>query len=144
MYAINSRIYKIALFYLLSFVLIYCTTAYHSLSLIVICYHSLPSAATRRVSLSFVVTQFMTCCHSLWLVVTLVVIRCATLVVRCHSLSFVAPLVVIRCHSLSIDVPLICLFINDRWAAMLRNTYFCKTPSEMAASVRSLNSNIKI
>ena len=33
-------------------------------------------------------------CHSLSLVVPLVVIRC-------HLLSFVAPLVVIRCHSLS-------------------------------------------
>ena len=29
---------------------------------------------------------------------------------RCHSL----PLVAIRCHSLSLDVPLVCLFINDR------------------------------
>ena len=86
-YAINSRIYKIALFYLLSFVLIYCTTASHSLSLIVICYHSLPSAATRR--------------HSLWLVVTLVVIRCAT---RCRSLSLTVIRCTTRCHSLSLVV----------------------------------------
>ena len=36
---------------------------------------------------------------------------------RCHSLynslSFVVPFVVIRYHSLSIDVPHVCLFIND-------------------------------
>ena len=48
--------------------------------------------------LSFVVTRCATRCHSLSLVVTL-----------CHSLS----LVVIRCHSLSLDVPFVCLFIND-------------------------------
>ena len=34
-----------------------------------------------------------------------------------HLLSFVVPLIVIRCttrcHSLSLDVPLVCLFIND-------------------------------
>ena len=100
-YAISSRIYKIALFYLLSFVLIYCTTASHSLSLIVICYHSLPSAATCHVSLSFVVTQFITRCHSLWLVVTLVVIRCAT---RCRSLSLIVIRCTTRCHSLSLVV----------------------------------------
>ena len=48
----------------------------------------------------------VTRCHSFSFVVT----RCTT---RCHSLS----LVVIRCHSLyhslSLDVPLVCLFIND-------------------------------
>ena len=36
---------------------------------------------------------------------------------RCHSLyhsySLLESLVVIRCHSLSLDVPLVCLFIND-------------------------------
>ena len=79
--------HKITLFYLLSFVFIYHSLSCHSLSLIVIfCY-----------SLSFVVT----CCHSLLFVVTC----CAT---RCHSLSLVVPLVVIRCtsrcHSLSFNV----------------------------------------
>ena len=62
----------------LLFAFIRCTTRCHS------CYHSL----------SFVVIR----CHSLSLVVPLVVTRCTT---RCHSLSFVVPLVVIGCRSLS-------------------------------------------
>ena len=59
-------------------------------------------------------------CHSLPLVVTLrhslslAVICCAT---RSHSLYNSLSLVAIRCqslyHSLSLDVPLVCLFIND-------------------------------
>ena len=67
-------------------VFIRCFLVYHSFSLVVICYTTL--------------------CHSLSFVVT----RCST---RCHSLS----LFVIGCHSLyqslSLDVPLVCLFIND-------------------------------
>ena len=69
-----------------------CTTCCHLLSLIVIGCNSLP----------FVVTRCTTRCHSLSLVVT----RCTT---HCHSLS----LVFTRCHSLSLDVPLVCFFIND-------------------------------
>ena len=38
-------------------------------------------------------------------------------VTHCHSLSLVVPLVVIRCtprwHSLSLDVPIVCFFINN-------------------------------
>ena len=49
---------------------------------------------------------FTICCHSLSLIA-----------ICCHSLPFVVPLVVICCHSLyhslSLDVPLVCLFIND-------------------------------
>ena len=48
----------------------------------------------------------VTYCHSLSLVVLLVVTRCHLLY---HSLSFV----VSRCQSLSLVVPLVCLFIND-------------------------------
>ena len=63
---------------------------------------------------------FVTRCHSLSLVVPLVVIRCTT---RGHSLYHLLyhllSLVVIRCHSLyyslSLDVLLVCLFINDRF-----------------------------
>ena len=66
-------------------------------------YHSLSFLVTRCHYLSFVVTR----CHSLSLVVPLVVIRC-------HSLSFVATRFITRCHSLSLDVPLVCLFINDQ------------------------------
>ena len=80
----------------LSFVVTCCTTCCHSLSFIVICCHSLYQ------SLPFVII----CYHSLSFVVT----RCTT---RCHSLSLVVPLVVIRCHSLSLNVPLVYLFIND-------------------------------
>ena len=49
--------------------------------------------STRCHSLSFVVTR----CHSLY-----------------HSMSLVVLLAAIRCPSLSLDVPLVCLFINDR------------------------------
>ena len=79
-----------------------CTTFRHSLSVIVICCHSL----------SFVVTRFATCCHSLSFIVicchslSFVATRCTTF---CHSLSLVA----IRCHSLLLDVNVVCLFIND-------------------------------
>ena len=61
-------------------------------------------------SLSFFITR----CHSLSLVVSLVFIRCTT---RCHSSS----LVVFRCHSLYhllslvvFRLSLVCLFINDQ------------------------------
>ena len=84
-------------------------------------------------SLTFVVTRCTTRCHSLSLFATLchslslVVIRCHSLyhsslvvplvVIRCHSLYHSLSLVVIRCHSLyhslSLDVPLVCLFINE-------------------------------
>ena len=68
----------------------------HSLSLIAICCHSLPLV------LLLVVTLYHLLHHSLSLVV-----------IRCHSLYHSLSLVVIRCHSLSLDVPLVCLFIND-------------------------------
>ena len=48
--------------------------------------------------------------HSLSLV-SLVAIRCTT---RCHSFSFVVTRCTTRFHSLSLDVLLVCLFINDR------------------------------
>ena len=91
-------------------VFIRCTTFCHSLSLIVICCHSLPLVVIRchslYHSLSFVVPLVVIRCHSLSFVVT----RCTT---RCHSLSFVVTRCTTRCHSLSLDVPLVCLFIND-------------------------------
>ena len=65
------------------------TTRCHSLSLVVICCHSLSFVVTRCHLLSLVVIP----CHSLSFVVT----RCLLLY---HLLSLVAPLVVIRCHSL--------------------------------------------
>ena len=97
-------------------------TRCHSLSLVV------PLVATCCRSLSFVFTRCTTLCHSLSLVEPLVITRCTT---RCHSLSLVVPLVVTRCHSLWLDVPLVCLFINDptelflfHWTVILFNFAF--------------------
>ena len=76
--------------------------------------------------------EMVTRCHSLVLVVRFVVILCHSLslfviychllslvAIRCHSLYHSLLLVVIRCHSLyhwlSLDVPLVCLFINDHY-----------------------------
>ena len=63
----------------LTFAVTRCTTRCHSLSLVVIFFHSLSLVVTR--------------CNSLY--------RCTT---RCHSLSFVVPLVGTRCHSLPLVV----------------------------------------
>ena len=86
---------KIALFYLFSFVFVYCTSPCHSLSLIVIYYHSLSFVVTPCPSLSLGVTRFITRCHSLSIDVTLAVIRCTT---RCHSLYHSLSFPVTRCH----------------------------------------------
>ena len=72
----------------------------------------LAEMVTRCHSLSFVVPLVVTRCHSLSLVVPLVVIRC-------HSLSFVVTRCTTRCHSLSLDVPLVCLLINDLTTATI-------------------------
>ena len=107
---------KIFLIYLLSLVFSCCTTPCHSLSLIEIfitrCHWLV---VTGCLSLPFVVTWFITHYHSLSLVVTC----CHSL---CHRLSFVVTryhslyhsMSFVR-HELSLDVPLICLFINDRF-----------------------------
>ena len=74
-------------------------------------------------SLSLDVTRCITRCHSLSLVAPLVVIRC-------HSLYYSLSLVVIRCHLLSLDVPLVCLFINDRFLIEISVQYaqdICKS-----------------
>ena len=74
---------------------------------------SLAKITTRCHFLSFDVTG----CHSLSLAVPLVVIRWHCCTTHCHSLSFVVTRCTTRCHSLyhslSLDVPLICLFINN-------------------------------
>ena len=73
-------------------------------------------AVIRCYSVSLVVTR----CHSLSLVATrfyLLYHLLSLVVIRCYSLPLVLPLVVIRrhslYHSLLLDVPLVCLFIND-------------------------------
>ena len=79
---------------------------YHFLSLAVNHCHLLslvvPLVVTRCTTCCHSLSFIVICCHSLPFVVT----RCTT---HCHSLS----LVIIRCYSLSLDVPLVCLFIND-------------------------------
>ena len=71
-------------------------------------------------SLSFVVTR----CHSLSLVVLLVVIRCIT---RCHLLHPSLSLVVIGGHSLYFDVSLFCLFIKDHFLRFSSGFYMFLT-----------------
>ena len=74
----------------------------HSLSLVVICchslyhllYHSLPFLVTHCHSLSFVVTGCTTRCHSLY---RSLYHSLSFVVTRCHSLSLVVPLAVTRC-----------------------------------------------
>ena len=91
-------------------------TYFHSysfvLSLAVIRCHPLSSFVNRCHSLSLVVTCCTAHCRPLSLFVSLVVIRCTT---RCHSLYHSLPFVGTRCHSMSLDVPLVCLFINDHY-----------------------------
>ena len=89
---------EITLFYFLSFVFIRFFTRCHSLSLIVVfCF-----------SLSFVVSCCTTRCHSLYHSMSFVVIRCHLLY---HMFSFV----VTCCHWMSLNVPLVCLFINNHY-----------------------------
>ena len=68
--------------------------------------HSLSLVITRCHSLLLVVVRFHSIYHSLSFVVT-----------RCHSLhlslSFAVTCCTTRCHSFSLDVSIVCLFIND-------------------------------
>ena len=76
---------------------------YHSLSFPVThChfYHLLSFVVTRCHPLLFVVTRCTTRCHSLY-------------TTHCHLLSFAATRCIKLCQLLSLDVPLVCLFIND-------------------------------
>ena len=86
-------------------------TYYHSysfvLSLAVNRCYSLSFFVTRCHLLSFVVTCCTTRCHSFYQTMSFVVSRCHSLY---NLLSFVT-----RCHSMSLDVPLVCLFINDHY-----------------------------
>ena len=74
-------------------------------------------AVTHCHSLPLVVTLCHLLHHSLSLIVLLVVTVYHLLH---HSLS----LIVIRCHSLSLEVPLFCLFINDRFAFKIIYSFF--------------------
>ena len=47
----------------------------------------------------------------------------------------IVPLVVIRCHSLSLDVSLVCLFINDREKLAISKLFFSKFKKFVSSSV---------
>ena len=82
-------------------------------SLCFICSHSfsfvVPLPAIRCHSLSLVIN----CCHSLLLVVTPCHSFFTRFITLCHSLSFVVTRCTTLCYSLSLNVPLVCLFMND-------------------------------
>ena len=88
---------------------------YHSLLSVVIRYHSLYHSLSLVVSIVVSIVVSLLCDS-----VSLVVIRFHSLsfvVTRCHSLYYTLSLVITRCttccHSLSLDVPLVCYFVND-------------------------------
>ena len=82
--------------------------------------HSLPFVVTLCHLLSLVIIRCTTRCHSLSFVVTRCTTRCHSLY---HSLSFVVTRCTTRCHSLSLDVLLVCLFINDRKKTILQTKF---------------------
>ena len=107
----------------------------HSLKCTVSFSFVVPIAVICCHSLSFVVT----CCHSLYLVVilcnflyhslSLIVIHCTT---RCHLMSLFAIRFRSLYHSLSLDVPFVCIFINDLYLKS-----FCK--NEKLANLQIIN-----
>ena len=89
-------------------------TRCHLLSFVVTrCHRSfvVPLVANGCISLSLVVPLVLNCYHLLYHSLSLVL---ALVVIRCHLLSFVATSCTSLCHSLSLDVPLVCHFINDQ------------------------------
>ena len=89
-FSYNTLLSSVVVSLVVSLIITLCHLLYHSL------YHSLPLVVSRCHLLSVVATCCTTRCHSLH-----------------HLLSLIVPLVVIRCHPLSLDVPLVCRFIND-------------------------------
>ena len=69
---------------------------------------------TTRCTSCHSMSSVVTCCHSRCHLLSVVGTCCST---HCHSLSFVVTRCTTRCHSLyhslSLDVPLLCLFINN-------------------------------
>ena len=126
----HSLLFVVTRCYSLSFVaplvVTRCTTRCHSLSLFVIRCHLLYHSLSLVVySLSLVVIR----CHFLYQSLSLVVTRCTTRLsfykrsIRTHrsktTFSFENCIylklnTLTRCHSLSLDVRLVCLFINDQ------------------------------
>ena len=88
----------------------------HSLSLIAICFHSLSLVVL------LVTTLYHLLLHSLSPVVigcdllSYTVTRCTT---RCHALLLIVTRYHSLYHSLSLDVPLVCLFVNDNFSLKL-------------------------
>ena len=85
------------LFYLLSLAFIRFYLLYHSLSFVVMRYQLFSLTVIRCHSLSLVVPLVATCFHSLY-----------------HSVSFIATHCITRSNLSSLDVPLVCYFINDQ------------------------------
>ena len=106
--------HKITLFYLPLFVSTRFITRCHLLSLIVIFCYSLSFVVTRCHPKSLVSIL----CHSLYCSLSLVVPLAVT---PCHSLYHSLPYVVTCCtilfRPLSLDVSLVCLFVNDQKAS---------------------------
>ena len=76
-------------------------------------------------SLSFVVTICTTCCYSLY-----------------HSLSCVVTRFTTRCHLLSLDVPLVCLFINDHNCLITNVENICCINSSFAMESKQNHESI--
>ena len=110
--------HKIILFYLLPFVLIRFITRCHSLPFFVTRCHWLSLVVTHCHLLSLAVPLVVTRFHSWYHSLSFGVLRCT---IRCHSLYNSLSFVVTRCHSLSLDVPLVCLFINNRKRNVLKD-----------------------
>ena len=73
-----------------------------------LCFMAAIHSSKCTVLFSFVVPPAVICCHlfthrHLFLLVA----------IRCHSLSFVVARCTTRCHSLTLDIRLVCCFIND-------------------------------
>ena len=90
---VSKFIYRIYIIYIAEYVVVHCIL-FHSKTKITLFYLSAIRYHSLYYSFSFFVSLVVIRCHSL----SLVVIRCTTL-----------------CHSLSIDVTLVCLFINDQF-----------------------------
>ena len=73
-------------------------------------YHSLSFAITHCHFLLHLVTRFTTRCHSFCYSLSFIVLL---VVISFHSFSFVVTRWTACCHLLSLDIPLVCLFIND-------------------------------
>ena len=64
------------------------------------------------------------------------------MVAHCHSLSFVVTRFTTRCHLLSLDVPLVCLFINDHNCLITNVENICCINSSFAMESKQNHKSI--